>query len=179
MKKKIRKRTAIIGASIVAALILIVFFSTVFHREAQPMVIQQFFEEAKSNTYFKNAFVTGKQEQIVFMNVSPLTNPKNEIGTETHAFDQAIIIVDGNGKAILNGRTSLIKEGDMIFIPKGTTHNIINLDQEKDLKLISFYSQNDIPKGAKYKKMSDEPQKIKTTELDRKKAKVKSVAEKK
>lgn len=177
MKKKIRKKTAIIGASIVAALILIVFFSTVFHRGAQPMVVQQFFEEAKSNTYWKSAFVTGKQEQIVFMNISPLTNPKNEIGIETHAFDQVIIIVDGNGKAILNGRTSLIKDGDMIFIPKGTSHNIINLDQEKDLKLISFYSQNDIPKGAKYKKISDEPQKAQKTDIDRKKTK--SVSEKK
>lgn len=141
------------------------------------MVVQQFFEEAKSNTYWKSAFVTGKQEQIVFMNISPLTNPKNEIGIETHAFDQVIIIVDGNGKAILNGRTSLIKDGDMIFIPKGTSHNIINLDQEKDLKLISFYSQNDIPKGAKYKKISDEPQKAQKTDIDRKKTK--SVSEKK
>ncbi len=179
MKKKIRKRTAIVGASIVVALLLVVFFNTVFHRDAQPMVVHQFFEEAKSNTYFKNAFVTGKQEQIVFMNISPLTNPKNEIGTETHAFDQVILIVDGNGKAILNRRTSLVKDGDMIFIPRGTEHNIINVDQEKDLKLISFYSQNDIPKGAKYKKISDLPQKIKTTEIDHKKAKVKSVAEKK
>lgn len=122
----------------------------------QPMVAKQFLEEAKKNTNWKTAFATGKEEQIVFMNISPLTNPNNEIGTEVHPFDQVILIVQGSGKAILNGNTSSIKSGDMIFIPQGVEHNVTNSDPKKELKLVSFYSQTDIPKGAVYPKKSDQ-----------------------
>lgn len=125
--------------------------------EIQPIVVAQFLEKAKKNNNWKTAFITGKQEQIVFMNVSPLTNPDNEIGMEEHPFDQAILIVEGKGKAVLERQTSIVKEGDMIFIPQGTPHNIINLDQTKGLKLISFYSETDIPKGAVYGKKADAP----------------------
>lgn len=121
----------------------------------QPMVAHQFIEEAKKNVNWKTAFATGKQEQIVFMNISPVTNPNNEVGQEVHSFDQVILIVEGNGKAVLNGKTSMVKEGDLIFIPQGTQHNIVNLNEKKELKLVSFYSQTDIPKGAKYKTKAD------------------------
>lgn len=122
----------------------------------QPVVAKNFLAEAKKNKNWKTAFATGEHEQIVFMNVSPLTNPKNEIGVETHPFDQVILIVEGTGKAILNGKSSEIKEGDMIFIPKGTEHNVVNSGHE--LKLVSFYSDTDIPKDAAYKKKADQPE---------------------
>lgn len=125
--------------------------------EIQPVVVTQFLEKAKKNNNWKTAFVTGKHEQIVFMNVSPQTNPDNEIGMEVHPFDQIIFIVEGKGKAVLGTQTSTVKEGDMIFIPQGTSHNIINLDKAKGLKLVSFYSETDIPKGAIYGKKSDAP----------------------
>lgn len=126
--------------------------------EFQPMVARNFFEEARKNTNWKTAFATGKNEQVVFMNISPITNPNNEIGPEVHPFDQVILIVEGKGKAILNGETSVIKDGDMIFIPQGISHNVINSDKKKDLKLISFYSDTDIPKGAVYKRKADQPE---------------------
>lgn len=122
----------------------------------QPVVVQQFFKEAKKNQNWKFAFATGQQEQIVLMNISPSTNPSNEIGMEVHEFDQVILIVEGKGNAVLNGKTSLVKEGDMIFVPMGTPHNVINLGGKKELKLISFYSQTDIPNGAAYQTKADE-----------------------
>ncbi len=122
----------------------------------QPMVVQDFLKEARKNTHWKAAIATGKQEQVVFMNVSPQTNPNNEIGVEIHPFDQVILIVEGKGKAVLDGKISPVKEGDMIFIPQGISHNVINLDQKKALKLISFYSATDIPNGAIYAKKSDQ-----------------------
>lgn len=120
-----------------------------------PMIAEKLFEKAKSNDNWKSALVTGKHAQVVFMNVSPLTNPKNEIGMETHAFDQVILIVDGKGKVELNGKISNVNAGDMIFIPEGTAHNVINLDPKKPLKLISFYSETDIPANSIIKKKSD------------------------
>jgi mannose-6-phosphate isomerase-like protein (cupin superfamily) len=45
-----------------------------------------------------------------------------------------------------------VNSGDMIFIPQGTPHNVINLNQKDDLKIISFYSGTDIPANSIYKK---------------------------
>lgn len=122
----------------------------------KPFVAHQFIEEAKKNTAWKMAFATANHEQIVFMCVSQITSKKNEIGMEVHRFDQVIFIVEGSGRAVLDGKETDCKAGDLIFIPEGTQHNVIN--QGKELKLISFYSATDIPEGSVYKKQSDEPQ---------------------
>jgi mannose-6-phosphate isomerase-like protein (cupin superfamily) len=122
-----------------------------------PAVTKEIFKLAEKNSNWKKAFETGTQMQIVFMNVSPATSPANEIGMEKHPFDQVIFIVEGEGEAVLNGKKSPLKEGNMIFIPKGTEHNVINTDKDGELKVASFYSQNDIPAGSVYKTKADEP----------------------
>lgn len=126
--------------------------------EENGVVIQQVFNEARSNDHWKSAFLTGKHAQIVFMNISPSTNPKNEIGMEVHPFDQVILVVQGNGQAILSDKTWVINQGDLIFIPQGVHHNIINLTPNNaPMKIISFYSNQDIPARAIYPKKMDEP----------------------
>lgn len=119
-------------------------------------VTHNFLVKAKQNTNWKIAFVTGKNEQVVFMNISPLTNPKNEIGMETHPFDQLILIVQGKGKALLDNKIFKVNSGDMIFIPQGTQHNVINLNANHPLKIISIYSDTDIPANVVYKTKNDE-----------------------
>lgn len=131
--------------------------TTMNNKISQPMVAEQIFDKVHNNNNWKSAFATGKQAQVVFMSVSPATNPNNEIGMETHKFDQIIFVVEGDGKAELNGKVTPIKSGDMIFIPLGTAHNIINQNKEKELKILSVYSGNDIPAGSVYKKNTDEP----------------------
>lgn len=121
------------------------------------VVVNSIFEKAKQNNNWKAAFLTAKDAQVVFMNITPATNSKNEIGMEKHAFDQIIFVVEGKGKAILNGKTTPVKVGDMIFIPQGVDHNVINLNAKKPLKILSVYSSNDIPAKAVYKKQSDTP----------------------
>lgn len=123
---------------------------------SEPSVTKQLSTKAKNNANWKLAFLTGKHAQIVFMNVSPETNPKNEIGMEVHPFDQIILIAEGQGKAMLNGKTTIIETGDMIFIPKGTQHNVINSNHKQGMKIISIYSDTDIPANSVYKKKSDE-----------------------
>lgn len=120
-------------------------------------VSSQVFNKVKQNTNWKLAFLTAKDAQIVFMNISPKTNPKNEIGMETHKFDQIIFVVEGKGKAILDGKITMVKPGDLIFIPQGVKHNVINLSAKKPLKILSIYSSTDIPANAAYQKKSDEP----------------------
>jgi quercetin dioxygenase-like cupin family protein len=159
MKKTIKTRAVLITTLFILGIGSIVSISAEeSNGEFQPMVVPNLVEEAKKNNNWKTAFATGKHEQIVFMSISPITNPNNEIGVETHPFDQAILIVEGKGNAVLNGKTTMVKEGGLIFIPQGISHNVINLDKDKALKLISFYSDTDIPKGAVYKKKIDQPE---------------------
>ena len=115
------------------------------NRISKPMVVQQIYGKALENQNWKLAYATGKNAQIVFMNISPLTNPKNEIGMEIHPFDQVIMIVKGNAKVDLDGEISMATVGDMIFIPQGVAHNVINLGKDEALKILSFYSDTDIP----------------------------------
>lgn len=136
-------------------------FSSSFANEAvqsNAVVAKQVFNEVKKNNNWKRAFLTAKDAQIVFMNITPNTNPNNEIGMETHKFDQIIFVVEGNGKAILNGKITMVKSGDMIFIPQGVEHNVINMNAKKPLKILSVYSATDIPVNSTYQKKSDTPQ---------------------
>lgn len=121
------------------------------------VITPKIFEMAKKNENWKLALVTGKDAQVVFMNITPKTNPKNEIGMETHKFDQVIFVVEGRAKSVLNGKNSTVTAGDMIFIPQGIPHNFINLNANKPFKIISVYSATDIPEHATYKHKSDMP----------------------
>lgn len=125
---------------------------------AHAEVSSQIFDKVKQNDNWKLAFLTAKDAQIVFMNISPVTNPNNEIGMETHKFDQIIFVVEGNGKAILDGKTTMVKAGDLIFIPQGVEHNVTNSDAKKPLKILSVYTSTDIPANSTFKKKSDVPQ---------------------
>lgn len=134
--------------------------STIGVSEAAPalshaQVSNQIFDKVKKNDNWKLAFLTAKDAQIVFMNISPVTNPNNEIGMETHKFDQIIFVAEGNGKAILDGKATMVKSGDVIFIPQGVEHNVVNLNAKKPLKILSVYSATDIPGDAVYKTKSD------------------------
>ena len=122
------------------------------------VISSKVFEMAKKNENWKLALVTGKDAQVVFMNITPKTNPNNEIGLETHQFDQVIFVVEGQAKSVLNGKKSTVTAGDMIFIPQGIPHNFINLNLKKPFKIISIYSATDIPENAAYKRKSDTPQ---------------------
>lgn len=128
------------------------------NNQISPVAAAQIFAQAKKNDNWKMAFVTGKSAQVVFMSVTPQTNPKNEIGMETHKFDQVIFVVEGQAKAVLNDKNSMVKAGDMIFIPEGTPHNFINTSMKQPFKIISVYSATDIPANSIYKKQSDTPQ---------------------
>lgn len=122
----------------------------------KPKVLHGVVGEAQRNGDWKDAAASLKNAQIVFMSISPESNPKNEIGTEVHPFDQVIYIVDGWARVILDEQTDMVQAGDMILVPAGTKHNIMNLNKETSLKIISFYTDHDIPEGAVYRTKADE-----------------------
>lgn len=139
------------------ALIIVAAIPVLSHAMTAPLAVEKIFDKVEANENWKSAFATGKEAQVVFMNVSPATNPSNEIGIETHKFDQIIFVVEGHGNAILNGKTTPVHKGDMIFIPMGTSHNVVNLEKTRPLKILSIYSGTDIPADAQFKTKADEP----------------------
>jgi len=100
------------------------------------MFIQDIENQAKENINFRKVIYTGKNSQLVLMSI-----PKGgDIGEETHeTIDQILFFVDGEGEAILNEEIKTFEEDDVVFVPAGTKHNIINKGDE-DLKLFTVYS---------------------------------------
>lgn len=155
MLNNIGMKSIFITAFLMPALLYGAGQSNDSNKKFSPVITQQIFAKAKDNVNWKLALATGKDAQVVFMNINPTTNPNNEIGMETHKFDQVIFVVEGQAKSILNGKNFIVKAGDMIFIPQGVAHNFINLNANRSLKIISVYSATDIPMDSVYKKKSD------------------------
>ena len=91
---------------------------------------------AKRNEAFRRVLSTGKKSQLVLMAI-----PEGEdIGAEVHpATDQIFFIVEGKGKAVVNGKTFKIGEDDVVFVPAGARHNLVN-EGDEPLKLFTVYS---------------------------------------
>lgn len=53
--------------------------------------------------------------------------------------DQWLFVVEGNGEAIVAGKSVKIKKGDLLLIEANETHEIINSDKN-DLVTLNFYS---------------------------------------
>ncbi len=89
------------------------------------------------NTYFRQVVYTATHSQLVVMCLKPM----EEIGEEIHEkVDQFFRFEQGTGKTVINGVEQNISEGDVLIIPAGTKHNIINSSSTVDLKLYTVYS---------------------------------------
>lgn len=92
---------------------------------------------ARANTNFRQVLYTGKHSQLVLMSLLP----KEEIGMETHADnDQFFRFEEGQVKCIVDGSEYLLSDGDVLVVPAGAKHNIINVSDTKSLKLYTLYS---------------------------------------
>lgn len=100
--------------------------------------------ETIGNTNFRKVLFTGAHSQLVVMSLLP----GEDIGMEVHAnVDQFFRFEAGQGKAILNGEEILFKANDVVVVPAGTNHNIINSSATEPLKLYTIYSPANHPKG--------------------------------
>lgn len=98
-------------------------------------------ELAKQNDNFRKVVHTGKYGQVVLM----CLQPGEDIGDEVHdTVDQALIFVEGSGKAIVAGEEFSFGVGDLVFIDAGTRHNFINIG-EGPLKLYTMYAPPNHP----------------------------------
>ncbi len=96
---------------------------------------QNIFELTEQNTDFRREILTGQHSQLVLMSIEP----GDDIGEETHDVDQILVVVSGEGEAVLDGERSQISAQRAIVVPAGTQHNFINTGQ-RALKLWTVYS---------------------------------------
>ncbi len=88
------------------------------------------------NTDFRKVLYTAENSQLVLMSLLP----KEEIGLETHPDnDQFFRVEKGNGRVIINETQYEVKDGDVVIVPKGSQHNVINTGTER-LQLYTLYS---------------------------------------
>jgi len=97
-----------------------------------------------ANINFRKVLYTAPHSQLVLMSLLP----NEEIGMEVHhEVDQFFRFEKGSGKVVLNGEETMIKDGDVVIVPAGTNHNVINLSSTDDLKLYTIYSPANHPDG--------------------------------
>lgn len=110
------------------------------------MVIKNLLDQANTNEYFRKVLATNKSSQLVIMSLLP----NEEIGEEVHDLDQILYITKGTGQAFLDGEVTEISAGDVINVPEGVKHNIVNTGQQS-LKLATVYSPPEHPDGTIHK----------------------------
>ena len=91
----------------------------------------------KTNVNFRKVLYTGKHSQLVLMSL----RPNEEIGMETHPYnDQFFRFEMGKGKCIIDENEFMVKDGDVVIVPSGAEHNVINTSGTEELKLYTLYS---------------------------------------
>lgn len=94
-------------------------------------------EATLKNSFFRQVLYTGKYSQLVLMSLKI----GEEIGLETHLDnDQFFRFEQGTGKVTIDGNDYAVKNGDVIIVPAGAAHNVINTSATIELKMYTLYS---------------------------------------
>lgn len=89
-----------------------------------------------ANENFRKVLYTSTHMQLVLMSLLP----GQEIGEEIHEEnDQFFRFEQGTGKCIIDGNEYLVTDGDVIIIPSGAKHNVINTGTDA-LKMYTIYA---------------------------------------
>jgi mannose-6-phosphate isomerase-like protein (cupin superfamily) len=92
---------------------------------------------AIDNDNFRKVLYTSEHMQLVLMSLKA----GEEIGEEVHEEnDQFFRIEAGNGKCVIDGHEYEIGDGDVIVVPAGAKHNVINTGKSGELKLYTIYA---------------------------------------
>lgn len=75
---------------------------------------------------FRSAYVAVKKGQ----------HANEEEASKKNPFPSMLIIIKGEGQAIINGKTSIVKAGESIVIPAGVSHEFLNPDHDEPLEAI-------------------------------------------
>lgn len=105
----------------------------------------------KENTYFRQVLFTGKNSQLVVMDIKP----GEDIGSETHHYtEQTLFLLSGTGTSVLNGVEKPFVAGDVVVVPPGTEHDFINVGTDS-LKIYTVYAPPNHIDGRVHKTKKD------------------------
>ena len=108
-------------------------------------------EAARTNTDFRRVVATGPHSQLVTMSIPP----KEDIGSEVHpGTDQMLFIVAGAGRAVVDNESIAVKENDVVLVPAGAMHNLVNTGRE-DLRLFTVYAPPNHKDGTVHHRKAD------------------------
>ena len=108
-------------------------------------------KDTQENEYFRRVLFTGKNSQLVVMNIPP----GGEIGEEVHKYtEQTLFFLSGIGEAFLNDVKSPIGPGSVVVVVPGTKHNFINTGTQ-DLKVYTVYAPPNHIDGRIHKTKAD------------------------
>lgn len=112
---------------------------------------------AVQNPNFRTTVWTGCHLQMTVMSIPPC----GEIGMEMHGDTDQLIRVERGTAAVKIGKCENqpelqhnLREGDAVFIPAGTWHNIINTGRN-DLKVSSVYAPPNHRRGTVHRTKAD------------------------
>jgi len=93
-------------------------------------------KETLGNEDFRKVLYTGKYLQLVLMSLKV----GEEIGAEIHPdHDQFFRFESGLGKCVIDQTEYTVMDGDVIVVPAGAKHNVINTGKTGDLKMYTLY----------------------------------------
>jgi len=109
-------------------------------------------KDTLSNSDFRRVLYTGKNSQLVLMNL----RPGEEIGEEVHkTIDQFLRFERGEGIVSIDDIKRNVTDGDAVVIPAGARHNVINTSKTNELKLYTIYSPPEHQDGTVRKTKAD------------------------
>jgi mannose-6-phosphate isomerase-like protein (cupin superfamily) len=94
-------------------------------------------KDTLENNNFRKVLYSGKHLQLVLMSLKA----GEEIGEEIHRDnDQFFRFESGTGECKIDGNDYKVTSGDVVIIPAGAKHNIINTSATAELKMYTIYS---------------------------------------
>jgi mannose-6-phosphate isomerase-like protein (cupin superfamily) len=103
------------------------------------------------NNNFREVIWTGENCQLVLMSIPVDEQIDEEVHSDT---DQLLFFVEGSGKAILDDQQYPFEKGDVLVVPSGIIHTIINTG-DVDLKLYSVYAPQEHPANTVHQTKAD------------------------
>jgi mannose-6-phosphate isomerase-like protein (cupin superfamily) len=93
-------------------------------------------KDTRENENFRRVLFTGKNSQLVVMNIPP----GGEVGKETHVYtEQTLFFLSGTGEGELGDKKFPIVPGDVVVVVPGVEHNFRNTGTEA-LKIYTVYA---------------------------------------
>jgi mannose-6-phosphate isomerase-like protein (cupin superfamily) len=101
-------------------------------------------KQTLDNDAFRRALFTGAKMQLVVM----CLRPGEEIGQEVHEdTDQFFRVEQGRARFEMDGQNLEAAADEVVIVPAGTRHNVINTSSTEDLKLYTLYAPPNHPEG--------------------------------